>query len=171
MPKNPPREKETGRFAGQKPPPEGDPLPVRGPNGCYGLNAKGNPCRGYPLRDGAGIQTRYCLRHTVGDDEWREMARRGGRRKGDEERVRKLIVDPERGRELLRVVVKVFNEGLTIDMAIDRLIPWFAESSYDKVMLRQELEKLKTYSEHREDERIERNTERLVQMSEGISYH
>jgi len=73
-----------------------------------------------------------------------------------------------RARELLRVVVAVVNEAYTVEGALQRLTPFFAQTESDIALLAGELKRLKTLSEVRELRRIEHNTDRILRETEGI---
>jgi hypothetical protein len=134
----------------------------------------GQPCNAHPVweRDEAGVKTRptrYCYRHHHTDSEWREKAAKGGRATHGERLYRKQFVDPDRARELLRVVVATVNESYTLEAALTRLTPFFAQTEADIALLAGELRKLKTLSEIREERRIEHNTGRILRLSEGLT--
>ena len=149
-------------------------LPRPGKRGCYGTNTQGQPCGASPVRlrgpNGEKLgSTRFCYRHTVGDEEWRRKMAKGGRTAHGERLYRKLFVPPERARELLRVFVAVVNEVYTVDSAVARLTPFFCATEADAALLADELRKLRTLTQVREERRIEHNTDRILrELETGI---
>lgn len=163
-------------LPGAEPMLQGEPqaLPRPGARGCHGVNKKGRPCGASVVwnRGRNGERTtpqRYCMRHKVGDAEWREMAARGGRTRVKEREYQRLLVPADRARALLRLVVQIVNESVTVESAAKRLIPFFASDEHDVLLLIEELRKLRTLTEIREQRRVEYRTEEILRLSEGVS--
>jgi hypothetical protein len=60
------------------------------------------------------------------------------------------------------VFVAVVNETYTVEAAVVRLMPFFAETEADAALLADELRKLRTLTEIREERRLEHNTDRIL---------
>jgi hypothetical protein len=97
---------------------------------------------------------------------------KGGRTAHGERLYRKLFVPPERARELLRVFIAVVNEVYTVDSAVARLTPFFCATEADAALLADELRKLRTLTQVREERRIEHNTDRILrELETGLLGH
>jgi hypothetical protein len=67
------------------------------------------------------------------------------------------------------VFVAVVNETYTVEAAVVRLMPFFAETEADAALLADELRKLRTLTEIREERRLEHNTDRILrELETGI---
>lgn len=99
-------------------------------------------------------------------EEWLGKAAKGGRHSNAETAFKRRLVDPEKARELLRIVIGVMREQLTIEGALMRMTPWFGQSEADVAMLRDLLEQLPTLHRIRAERRIEFNSDRIVQQIE-----
>jgi hypothetical protein len=149
-------------------------LPRPGRYGCHGVSVSGQPCNAHPVwnRGPNGERTtltRYCYRHSLSDAEWKEKASKGGRTAHGERLYRQRFVAPERARELLRVFVAVVNEVYTVDAAVERLMPFFAVTEHDAALLADELRKLRTLTEIREERRVEYRTLQILEQTEGVN--
>jgi len=101
-------------------------------------------------------------------EEWKLKQAKGGRSAGAEAKFRKLLVEPDRAMEIVRVIVSVCNESLTLEQAVVRLRPFCTRSEADVALLAQELRKLHSLSAIREERRVEHNTTRIIELAAGI---
>jgi hypothetical protein len=80
---------------------------------CVELNARGLPCGAWAIRG-----TDRCMRHSVSDEEWMEMALRGGKARAQQRREKAQLRDSSRNRHFvpgptLARAVEVIHDLLT----------------------------------------------------------